>query len=114
MGDLAQRPRGGWQFGNRPRGAKHERPRDDQGRPLLPDGRVDPDPSCYGVTRAGVGVFHIRHYLDPDDEKPCCAMEVTRSPRDVGVAHAEGIDVDIVTLRRAPDCVKTKKAADVA
>lgn len=112
MGDLAQRPRGGWQFGNRQRGKQEGRPRDDRGRPLLPDGRVDPDPSCYAVTRAGDGAFQIRHFLDPDDTEPCCAMAVTRSSEDFEVAKSEGIDVDVVTLRRAPDCVKKRRASD--
>jgi hypothetical protein len=110
MGDLAKRPRGGWQFGNRPRDKKTARPRDEQGRPLLPNGKVDDAPQdCFTVKRIGSGKFQIRHFRDPDDTKPCCAMEVTRSPRDVEIARVEGIDVDIVTLRRAPECVKGKQ-----
>jgi hypothetical protein len=109
MGDLAARPRGGWQFGNRPRTANKGRPRDDQGRPLLPSGEVDEVPDVYSVTRIGSGKFQIRHFRDPDDTKACCAMEITRSGTDLAVAQAEGIDVDIVTLRRGPDCVKQTK-----
>lgn len=114
MRDLAKRPRGGWQFGTRPKDKRGSRPRDDHGRLLLPDGRVDPDPSCYSVRRTAPGVFQIGHYLDPDDGMPCCWMEIAQSPRDREVAQAEGIDVDIITLRRAPDCVRQRRKAMTA
>jgi hypothetical protein len=113
VGDLAARPRGGWQFGNRPRSSKKaERPRDEQGRLLLPNGSIDDAPQdCWGVTRFAdrPGYFELRHYLDQEQARACCRMSITRSAGDVAQALVEGIDVDIVTMRRAPDCVNTKR-----
>lgn len=107
MGDLAARPRGGWQVGNRRQRKADKAPRDAQGRRLLPNGNVDDAPQdCFTVTRAGDGVFHVKHFKDSEDRRACCAMQVTRSARDLAIAHAEGISVDIVTLRRCPECVK--------
>lgn len=109
---MAPRPPGGWQFGNRPRGTSSAVNRDAQGRRLLANGQVDDaPPDCYTVTRAGEGVFHIRHFREPEHKTPCCAMEVTRSPRDIAIAHAEGISVDVVTLQRAPECVADRRSA---
>lgn len=109
---MAPRPPGGWQFGNRPRGTTAAVSRDAQGRRLLANGKVDDAPAdCFTIARPSDGVFQIRHFRQPEDKTPCCAMEVTRSARDVAIAHAEGISVDVVTLQRAPECVADRRAA---
>lgn len=93
-------------------GKKTARPRDEQGRLLLPSGQVDDSPQdCWSVKRFRdrPGYFELKHYLDQEQGRACCSMSTTRSPRDLEVALAEGIDVDIVTLRRTPDCVNKKR-----
>lgn len=118
MGDLAERPRGGWQFGNKPKaGKKYGRPRDEQGRLLLPSGDVDEAPQdCWAVTRFRdrPGYFEVKHYLDAEQTKPCCRLSITRSARDLEEAIAQELNVDIVTLHRAPDCVNKKRLKEIA
>ena len=73
MGDLAKRPRGGWQVGNF---------RQKRGRNFGPytDENPDPAPNVYSVHRTDdERSFTVRHFAHVDDEKPCCrAVKVTR------------------------------------
>lgn len=85
--------------------------RDARGRVLLEDGTLDPEPDCHTVARQAVVVFLVRHFADQEQASPCCSFEVRRAPRDQEIALAEGIDVDIVTVRLAPRCVRAERKA---
>jgi hypothetical protein len=69
MSDMAPRPRGGWQVGNRlfrQQAALEARVKD-----LAPD--------VYGVTRVAGG-FVVRHYSTSMAKQPCCEVAITPRP----------------------------------
>jgi hypothetical protein len=68
MGDLASRPRGGWQIGTRLlRG---------QRATAAEAAREDPAPDVYAVSRDGAR-YTVRHYPSLEASRPCCVVAVT-------------------------------------
>ena len=69
MGDLATRPRGGWQVGT------HWRSR------TAPEALADEDPApdVFGVEQRG-DTFIVRHYEHAAARRPHCTVTVTRQP----------------------------------
>jgi hypothetical protein len=95
MGDMAPRPRGGWQTGSRRRQKSAEE--------IEQSIANDPAPDCWSVKREN-GIFVVKHYLSQAAETPCCIYKV--KPR-------EG-QSDVDALTRAPQCIRElKKAAKV-
>jgi hypothetical protein len=79
VGDLAPRPRGGWQVGTHL----------SQLRRVAAglEGKGDPAPDCCTVARVAEGVFLVRHFPSADAARPCCRpVRVTR--------RAEEHDID--------------------
>jgi hypothetical protein len=95
------------------RGDRRAHPRHN-GRRLLPDGRVDEAPDVCSVRRTSPGVFEVKHYPDEDAETPCCSGTIETNDADRSTAAAEGIHVDIVTLRRCDVAFNKKHEAAAA
>lgn len=66
MGDLAPRPRGGWQVGTHVSRMRRE----------VGSEGVDPSPDCYTVDRPAPGKFVVRHYRNPVTRQVCCSVEL--------------------------------------
>jgi len=67
VGDLAPRPRGGWQFGTRL----------SRGRLSEERSAVDLAPDVYSVVRLRAGAFEVRHFPSNVEQRPCCIARVT-------------------------------------
>lgn len=77
MGDMAPRPRGGWQVGTRL--FKQQRDADADRT------AEDPAPDVYQVIRAD-GRFIVKHFPTADATTPCCVVCVTPKPGESDIA----------------------------
>ena len=93
MGDLAKRPRGGWQVGTHLFGRNKQS--------LYNEAHPDPAPDVVAVKRLPDGQFIVAHYPNADAEKPCC--------RPVHVRTRAGED-EVATLARADQMIEQQHA----
>jgi hypothetical protein len=77
-------------------------------RPGALDG-PDPSPDYWTVTRLGDGVFEVAHFPNARATAPCCQLRLTRTDADRATALAEGLEIDIVTLRRGRHSERQRK-----
>jgi len=93
MGDMAPRPRGGWQVGQRILGRNKQ-------SGLYGDGWTDPAPDVYAVERTSNG-FTVRHFQAMDDARMCCRPVIVRRRKD---------EDDITALARAYRLIEQQHA----